>query len=1141
MSTAFERAPVQRPFLEVPASKPQTIDPAIISEAERNKDALDLLRKPLNRCPFHNAFRAGVLTAGFATGFLGNFPQPELQHLLYGVTAAGGAEVSRRLRGRRLAKKIDERLANARDLADSLGEPLELIRQNSRRKSRRAVHLYWGAEFSEEDKPGKIRSRLENVAEIAKQSGLKEVVIPIDLLKFVKDDESRDSLTESGTGISQWLKDAKKLPVMQFPATAKKGDLEKGVLQLTPEECLVIASEMEREDPEKPDTFAYAWSALKAERPNHVMFRRHASQYQRLAAQGEKNGVHRHARSTIADQIALTLDDTAVQRGPNLERVRINLRGSIDKRHPIARLQGAQAINTAGGKESVHAEDSGELLQHLGITLTEIAQFFEDPGRLSQKKRIQVAEVVLLYELSGWQLPPHGLHIPIQDSGEADNTESGHSAPLLQESVAIAANALSRQAKKQLSPTDTEAARKVSFQRFDRARLTRFFAPLLLAFALSQDTTGKIVNMPANYLYYQAQAEYINNLGQRDPQEILERINQKDLSEIDRQELQALIDEAQTDGTIPYGLYDDFKAEHPTDPVNAAMGNVYDFDRRAEEVVSEILGNPIATDSLGNSEADHDKARVAESSRDLTDAGNASVGNAAGGENKPLWLLESNNLDTNGYWAQETYDRLLEGESGGQMFWDQSQYSYTLETSDFAPEPVELSSPEEAEASGAYIKVSAVSSLTFDRNYDVTRGRTYRPLPVRAGTMPVAIRVEESVWGSNHTAGNVPASIAQLNNGTFVAIINQGPVAVDANKLELSYWLAPIPENHTLPYDGIRATGPVEGGSYGHSQPDSPDYGLSDADEAVDRHVPGLPQGGIERTKQLARHMRETFDYSLAPFEEIEEGVTEDSQIEGVPDYVDLVFEGGEANCNVANTLIAADNPELVNPVTGFRNNPKPGSYYDTLSIGDRHLWLVDKEGTLHDGTPSSGVSPEDSAFFEENFSAEDFKKPESKADQAQERLKRMMQAAAVTGTLAAAGIAIAKRKKLAQTARNARTGYYNKRGTAADKRFDRITQRRSSELRTSKEIIEHALFGNPKEKLKPSRDLTPVDGAYLRNNLRINQFATAGTKKPLKTATSKLKQAKNAGAFKENEKRTIRLAKKLLKLNHYSSLRSPN
>lgn len=1087
------------------------IDPSFIKEVYKRGDVLDTLRKPLQHVPMHYAIRAGALTTGFATGLLGGTSLVEGQHLAYGAAAAGAASLHHKVKNYSRRKKIDAQLARTAELRETADEPLELIRSNHLRRSKRGVQLYWGAELDPDDKPGEIRTRLESITELAEKAGLDTIVVPAKILSFV-DEPVGEELEGKATDISDWLEKTKRgLPIVQF----NDDDLEKEVMSLSPDECRELAQHIEQSDEDRGlNPFVYAWGKLREARPTHALFS-HAPQFDTLADTSRRNGAHSHARHTLANHMARGLDDTAVQRGPNHQRIPVSLRGSISAANPRVRLQGTGTVETHMGTEAVHAEDNGDLLKHLNLEPIDIRLFFENPGRLSEKKRIQAAEVVLLYELSGWELP-YNPEARDDDQGNRQNPKSDTELEVgLQHAISLKAPVVSRKMRQRLSEKDSNAVESTSLRRLMPVRVGRIAIALTLAIALSRDSTSDIVNTPINYMYHQQKAAYIDSLSSRDPEELLEILSEDRYTDISEEELQQMIAEAQESGEIPYGLFEDF--DYASDPYSDVVNGAYRFDGEVKRLTSRVSGQPGGGEDFDRSgEVARDSQQARENAQQIEQQSRASVGNVdPSGGNKPLWKLTKQDMSTAGYWTQATHTQLYEGEAGG-LYW-----SDTHDITQIATETIPTVTPEEVETEAQWIHVRSVMPLQKDGWYTYSDD-PLMPIPVLDGTVPAAVSVSTGVWGSNETR-TAPGGVVQRENGTFMAVLARDGLDFMGQKFYLDYWLVPASSRPDTPFGAPRAREPINGGSIA----DRGDFGLAKAHETIDKYVEGLPSDGLERTEALEEYISENFSYALQPFPEKAEGDTPIDEIESMSDYVDLVLgpDGtDEGNCNTVNTVLGIDNPEELSAVTGYRNSPDADAPYDTLSIGDAHLWMVDGEGAKHDATPTSGISEEDAAFFDENFTPEDFRPLKSTADE----WKRRMETAKTVGIIGASGIiaayAIRKRKRLAEVVRDSKQKAYDRRARSAHKQVDTIVQNKEDEVHSALNI----LFGNTPSYRQPE----PITSQYLRNTLRLNRVASH-ERKPLKASISKIKAARRSGDLQTANRRQIKLAKRLLRLDH--------
>lgn len=1103
-----------------------------IDDVMSNGDALDVLKHPLGRYPAHNAIRAGSITTGIATSLFTANMIPELQHIGYGVIAAGAAEATRRVRNHRRAIKVEGRLEAQQSISESIREPLELIKPRGRRKKESQPILYWGAEFESDDTlPGDVRGRLEKVVEIAKAGDIEQVVVPSRVLDFIDDESYVDDMTDAKVQpISEWLgKTKKRLPVVQEDY---QDDLEKDVLQLTLDECEDLINHIEARESDPIDPFRYAWEILKKERPTHSFLQKHANSFLNLVSpHSSANGDKERARQTLANLLAQRIDDTTVQRGPQFERVRIPLTARINKHSPKVNMHGTQVISTITGDERLQAEDSRELLSHLGIGKLDLVRFFTNSSRLSRDKRIEISEVVMLYKLSGWELPFETEENTKNDGPNPDQSddEISHLPISLQQSTAIAAGITTKKQRRSFTEASLEAAGRIDLTKFGIRRAIRLAGTLALAATLATPIGSMIINAPANFLYERSIKEYIDELPTRDPSEILDRINSDGYSEYTMQDVEEFTRQAEEDGDIPYQLYNDFDSEHG-DPINEAYAWAYNTDDQIADIINQFRGDAGVSINGQESEAQRDWDRVRDNSTSLNSASDPSVGNVdPGSGNKPLWLLESNGMNTSGYWSQSTHNLLYESEIGGSLYWSQDDEIYRMHSSDDAPETVQLMDAEQADQLEDYIRVSNVQPTTFGSQL-IDADKAFHIIPVLNGTTPVAINVSAARMGSN-ISERIPASILQLSDGNYIAVVDSefGPIS-NYSKMDITYWLAPIDENNPPKYGLTHAVAPIEGSAMFFEENDDhqEDYGLSRADDTVDSQLPNLPPGGKDRIETLANHIKSNFSYALAPLSE--DAVDE---VESIPDYVNLVFDTAAANCNVANTLLAVDSPEKLNSVTGYNNSTDPASPYDTLSLAEGHLWTVDSEGNIYDATPAGGISEEDAQFFAEDFTSEDFKREESQADKNAKRWRYANDGFKVLVGAAALSIAFRNRKHFVNAYVSSREAYVNRRGNIALKSIGKKVDKQPFDVRIAKETIEHILFGigNKPTTLSSSDQLTLESlTANLRRNRGAKTMSGISDREYRREFKRDLQTSKKSGRISSVNRRQRRLARRLVK-----------
>jgi hypothetical protein len=297
-------------------------------------------------------------------------------------------------------------------------------------------------------------------------------------------------------------------------------------------------------------------------------------------------------------------------------------------------------------------------------------------------------------------------------------------------------------------------------------------------------------------------------------------------------------------------------------------------------------------------------------------------------------------------------------------------------------------------------------------------GKTFDAVnvPVLEGTKPVAARLGDGT----------PLRMATLSNGTPVLLVD---THVTRGPQEIEYILAP--DNSSRPH----AVGPV----LDASTPPIHSKAIPAVIRPWEQYIPGIASmTEAERLAAEEQYIRDNFTYSLNPMDS-------DGPLKNTTLYTEAALEDEEANCNVANTLLAVGNPGLLNYVTGFHNNNTPeqeAANTMQLSTNEAHAWAVDRQGRIHDATPG-GVSPEDAAHFKENSA--DFKTPQD------QRKELIIKIAAGLGLLGLAGIGFAGRKRLAGRARNVKRNLAAIRVAAAD----------PVESRLAYEVLNHALYSD--------------------------------------------------------------------------------
>lgn len=163
----------------------------------------------------------------------------------------------------------------------------------------------------------------------------------------------------------------------------------------------------------------------------------------------------------------------------------------------------------------------------------------------------------------------------------------------------------------------------------------------------------------------------------------------------------------------------------------------------------------------------------------------------------------------------------------------------------------------------------------------------------------------------------------------------------DPTSRTFRYWLEPA----TDPYAGpIAHALPPLRGSYRRLQPD--------VQAAWGKVIPNIDQlSDTERAAAEVSYIKWTFVYDYNPLSDDMTRKMAYGQLSNA-DFINTQLQAGKANCNVAATLVAMDNPELA-VAWGFNNDNST-----TLDGGEAHMWLVDAAGNRYDPTPSLRVVP---------------------------------------------------------------------------------------------------------------------------------------------------------------------------------------
>lgn len=396
----------------------------------------------------------------------------------------------------------------------------------------------------------------------------------------------------------------------------------------------------------------------------------------------------------------------------------------------------------------------------------------------------------------------------------------------------------------------------------------------------------------------------------------------------------------------------------------------------------------------------------------------AQVGNVENVPNQPVWYLQPyNGMQTAGYWSETVFNLI----DYSQMAWkDPSLFVNPAREKAIADAKL-LGSPTKLDMSKPLVSVQRAIDFGAATNINSEfapfyndQGKRIIPIPVLNGTHVDAAIVE----------GVGSARLATFPDGTQ-ALVLPGDVS---GVQRIEYWLSPG--------DGteVHATGPIQPSDVVTAAAVDPIW-----DKYLKRPLPTNPKQRLTFEKY---YIEDDFDYELDP-------LPNENVIFDRAKYVNQVLSDKDANCNVANSLLAISNPTEVNPVTGFLNSNSTETGQQYLSGNESHLWTVTQNGTIEDATPTT-VTPQEAKkegqFFAENFGGKGLVDPEQ---QHQEELWRILEG---LGLLTAAGSALWQRRRLQR-------GLYALGAQQAELRLRLPT---TEQLALSYDALNHTLYAGP-------------------------------------------------------------------------------
>lgn len=469
----------------------------------------------------------------------------------------------------------------------------------------------------------------------------------------------------------------------------------------------------------------------------------------------------------------------------------------------------------------------------------------------------------------------------------------------------------------------------------------------------------------------------------------------------------------------------------------------------------------------------------------------APVGNVTNTPNRPVWYVESmNGMNSEGYWAE----RVLEVVDFEGMQWTaQSNYRNDERDAiiaDAQPLPV----PEQLDMTQPMVRVQRAIEFGYSEAtsnftpYEFTHAtdEILVTVPLLEGTRIAGAILED----------DIATRVVSFKDGTQGLIIPRvsGPMT-------LEYWLTPDADAE------VSAIGPIRPNDEVRADQVEPVW-----EDHLGYQLPDDPQ---ERLEFQESYIRNEFSYRLAPIR--------DPQI--VFDrtrYAEDVLRYKEANCNVANSLLAISNPENLNAVTGYRNTNSDPSGRQYLSGSEQHLWTVDRDGSRYDATPG-GLLPEEAAHFEEDFGGKGLENP------ARERQDAMFRILMGAGLVTAAGFAYWKRRRIRQ-------GYEAFDAWTADMQLQSLSTKK---LMEGYAAFNHIQFAGPDFALADSLQIKPAfPGIDVSRESTLAGFKKYIDEDTLQARMDTLREAQ-ATTPNRKERRAIKRAKRILSLLDKSKSRT--
>lgn len=300
--------------------------------------------------------------------------------------------------------------------------------------------------------------------------------------------------------------------------------------------------------------------------------------------------------------------------------------------------------------------------------------------------------------------------------------------------------------------------------------------------------------------------------------------------------------------------------------------------------------------------------------------GTSQVGNVQNNGGEPIteWNLEAHGgATTDGYWTSDVgYILYKNGEWGSHKITDE----YNLNHIEFLPH---TPSPSQQE----YIQVSRDLDGIDSSALPLWAGghQAVVHIPVLTGMEPIAAEFNDD-----------PLSVFQKSDGTFALALSPSQIVATNSHAELTYYVASV-EQELLPPHATQPNQfqPMADGAQRQTE----------MDKIWSAYREPHPRTEQDRLLTDVAHIHDNFTYEYAPLDDsVDETVQDEARGWGA--FAATQLKKGTANCNVAATLVALDNPQ-VNAAWGYANDG------DTRLLGsEAHMWVVDRYGAIYDPTP---------------------------------------------------------------------------------------------------------------------------------------------------------------------------------------------